>query len=44
MAILEVADEMEAVCVMDNDHSVLGGLNCFELSPMQVPVSRAKGL
>ena len=43
MAVLEVADESEAVGVMSNDPSVLGGLNRFELSPMRVPVSRAKG-
>jgi uncharacterized protein YciI len=42
VGILEVADESEALRVMNNDPSVLGGLNRFELSPMRVPVSRAR--
>lgn len=42
MAVLEVADESEAVLLMQNDPSVRGGLNRYELSPMRVPVSRAK--
>jgi len=42
VGVLEVADESEALRVMNNDPSVLGGLNRFEVSPMRVPVSRAK--
>jgi uncharacterized protein YciI len=42
VGVLEVADESDALRVMNNDPSVLGGLNRFELNPMRVPVSRAK--
>ena len=43
IAVLEVADESQALTVMKNDPSVRVGLNRFELSPMRVPASRAKG-
>ena len=42
MAILEVAEEAEARHFGENDPSVLGGLNRFELYPMRVPNARAK--
>jgi uncharacterized protein len=42
VAILEVTDEPEASLIMKNDPSVRAGVNRFELSPMRVPVSRAK--
>ena len=42
MAILEVADEAEARHFGENDPSVSGGLNRFELYPMRVPNARAK--
>jgi uncharacterized protein YciI len=42
MAILEVADEAEARNFGQNDPSVLGGLNRFEIYPMRVPNARAK--
>ena len=43
IGVLEVEDESQAVTVMKNDPSVRAGLNRFELSPMRVPASRAKG-
>jgi hypothetical protein len=42
LAILEVADEAEARNFGDNDPSVLGGLNRFEIHPMRLIASRAK--
>jgi len=43
MAVFEVSDESEARRLIENDPSILSGLNTFELSPMFVPESRAKG-
>jgi uncharacterized protein len=43
LAILEVADEVEARQFGENDPSVRAGLNRWELYPMQVAGSRAKG-
>ena len=42
VGILEVADEAEARRFGENDPSVRGGLNRFEIYPMQVAASRAK--
>jgi uncharacterized protein len=42
VAILEVADEAEAREFGENDPSVLGGWNRFEIYPMQVARARAK--
>ena len=42
LGILEVADEAEARRFGENDPSVRGGLNRFEIYPMQVAASRAK--
>ena len=42
MGILEVADEAEARHFGENDPSVIGGLNRFEIYPMRVPNARAK--
>ena len=42
VGILEVADAAEARRFGENDPSVLGGLNRFEIYPMQVTASRAK--
>jgi uncharacterized protein YciI len=43
LAILEVADEAEARRFGQDDPSVLAGLNRFEIYPMRVAASRAKG-
>jgi uncharacterized protein len=43
VGILEVADEAEARQFGENDPSVRGGLNRWELYPMLVAASRAKG-
>jgi len=43
MGILEVDDEAEARRFGDNDPSVTGGLNRFEIHPMRVVASRARG-
>jgi hypothetical protein len=42
VGILEVADEAEARRFGENDPSVRGGLNRFEVYLMQVAASRAK--
>ena len=42
LGILEVADEAEARRFGENDPSVRGGLNRFEIYPMQVAAARAK--
>ena len=42
LGILEVADEAEARRFGENDPSVRGGLNRFEVYPMQVAAARAK--
>ena len=42
MGILEVADESEARQIGENDPSVLGGLNRWEIYPMVVAQARAK--
>lgn len=42
LGILEVADEAEALRFGENDPSVRGGLNRFEVYPMQVAAARAK--
>jgi len=41
-AVLELADEAEARQFSENDPSVRGGLNRFEIYPMKVVTSRAK--
>ena len=43
VGILEVADEAEARHFGENDPSVRAGLNRFEIYPMRVAASRAKG-
>lgn len=43
LGVLEVENEAEARQFGDNDPSVLGGLNRFEIHPMRVVGSRAKG-
>ncbi|HXY16502.1 MAG TPA: YciI family protein [Terriglobales bacterium] len=43
VGILEVADESEARHFGENDPSVLGGLNRWELYPMRVTNARTKG-
>jgi uncharacterized protein len=43
VGILEVADEAEARQFAENDPSVLAGLNRWEVYPMRVSGSRAKG-
>jgi len=43
LAILEVADEGEARSFGEDDPSVRGGLNRFEVYPMRVGAARAKG-
>ena len=43
MAILEVTDEDEARHFGENDPSIRAGMNRFELYPMRVAASRAKG-
>ncbi|HUA16895.1 MAG TPA: YciI family protein [Verrucomicrobiae bacterium] len=43
VGILEVADEAEARQFAENDPSVLGGLNRWEIHPMHVTDARAKG-
>ncbi|HUD14199.1 MAG TPA: hypothetical protein VMQ56_11140 [Terracidiphilus sp.] len=40
----EVEDEAEARRFDDNDPSVIGGLNRFEIHPMHVVASRATGV
>jgi hypothetical protein len=42
IAVLEVESEAEACGIGEGDPSVTGGLNRFELSPMQVSGARAK--
>ena len=42
VGILEVAGEAEARRFGENDPSVLGGLNRFEIYPMQASAARAK--
>jgi uncharacterized protein len=42
VAILEVGDEAEARQFAENDPSVLGGLNRWEIYPMRVSGSRAR--
>jgi len=42
VGILEVADEAEARQFGENDPSVLGGLNRFEIYPMRVAAARGK--
>ncbi len=43
VAILEVTDEAEARQFGENDPSVRAGMNRFEIYPMRVAASRAKG-
>jgi uncharacterized protein YciI len=43
LGILEVGDQAEARRFGDNDPSVLGGLNRYEIHPMRLVASRAKG-
>jgi uncharacterized protein YciI len=43
LAILEVENEAEARAFGDNDPSVLGGLNRYEIHPMRLVAARAKG-
>ena len=43
LGILEVENEAEARQFGDNDPSVLAGLNRFEIHPMRLVASRAKG-
>jgi len=43
LGILEVADEAEAKRFGENDPSVRGGLNRWELHPMQIGGFRTKG-
>jgi uncharacterized protein YciI len=43
VAILEVENEAQAREIAQNDPSVLGGLNRFEVAPMRVSAARAKG-
>jgi len=43
VGILEVADEAEARQFGENDPSVRAGLNRWEIYPMRVTGSRAKG-
>lgn len=41
MAVLEVADEAEARSMLDNDPSVRGGLNRYEIFPILVAAARS---
>ena len=43
IGILEVGNEAEAREIAQNDPSVVGGLNRFEVAPMRVSAARAKG-
>ena len=42
IAVLEVESEAQATGIAQNDPSVLGGLNRFEVDPMRVSAARAK--
>jgi uncharacterized protein YciI len=42
IGVLEVEDEGQARAIAENDPSVLGGLNRFEVAPMRVSAARAK--
>jgi len=41
MAVFEVADEAELRAIMENDPTVKGGLNTFEMFPMRIGASQA---
>jgi len=43
VAVLEVENEAQAREIAQNDPSVVGGLNRFEVDPMRVSAARAKG-
>jgi len=43
VAVLEVENEAQAREIAENDPSVRGGLNRFEVAPMRVSQARAKG-
>jgi uncharacterized protein len=43
MAVFEVADEAEVRQVLENDPTVLAGLNKFELHPMRVGAAQGFG-
>jgi uncharacterized protein YciI len=43
IAVLEVENEAQAREIAENDPSVLGGLNRFDVAPMRVSAARAKG-
>jgi uncharacterized protein len=42
VAVLEVENEEQATGIAQNDPSVVGGLNRFEVAPMRVSAARAK--
>jgi len=42
VAVLEVESEAQATEIAENDPSVVGGLNRFEVAPMRVSAARAK--
>jgi uncharacterized protein len=43
MAVFEVADEAEVRQVLENDPTVLAGLNSFEIYPMRLGAARGSG-
>jgi uncharacterized protein YciI len=43
MAVFEVESESEVRAILENDPSVLAGMNTFELYPMRVADARGKG-
>jgi len=43
MAVFEVADEAEVRQVLENDPSVLAGMNKFEIHPMRVGAAQGFG-
>jgi uncharacterized protein YciI len=43
MAVFEVADEAEVRAVLENDPTVLAGLNRFEIHPMRVGAAQGFG-
>jgi uncharacterized protein len=43
MAVFEVADEAEVRAVLENDPTVLAGLNKFEIHPMRVGAAQGFG-
>jgi hypothetical protein len=43
MAVFEVADEAEVRGVLENDPTVRGGLNMFEIYPMRVGAAQGFG-